>query len=457
MTTISAHYHPVTELKDRWTDIFRVDTLVHLGVMTSITAATFQGYLKDRMGGPIPYALSEVAFIGAVALWFAALSVRRVPIRGPGLVPMVLLVVIVIPVLYLLHPGTPLVIELAGLRAWAEFPVAALLALTIIRSHGQLRAYLGLILALCAITAVYGIVQYQSGVEMALVTELAQLRHGSTVLYSVGDGVVDFRAFSTFTFPAPFAGMMVFGILIAAGAALSPARSRRVRIVCGALIPLFFLGMTVSGTRAALIVVLLGLMVLGWYRGLSVKHLAIVPLLLIAFHFATVLTAGKIVERYTSLVLHEGELWSYLSQPAIIAARALVENPVGTGLGRTGVGVPFFIVSSMPEGYFVFSDGDIGRAAVEMGIVGLAVLAAIVFGIVPTIARATSVLIRTKADDLALGIGPLLISSGVLILIGSPLSTAPHGIIWWFLAGALFKVAMEHSDHGRGASEKFAG
>ncbi len=459
VTSISAHYHSVIELKDHWTDIFRRDTPVHLAIMTSIAAATFQGYLKDRFGGPVPYALADLAFVAAAAFWFGALAVRRTPIRGPGWVPVVLVGVIGVPVLFLLHPGTPLVVELAGLRAWAEFPVAALIALTVIRNRGQLRAYVGLILLLCAITALYGIWQYRAGVEVALgVSNLAQVRHGSTVLYAVDSGTIDFRAFSTFTFPAPFAGMMVFGILLAAGAALSPNRTKRQRALCGLLIPLLFVGMTVSGTRAALIVLLLGLMLLGWYRGLNVKQLALIPLLLVAFHIGTVVTAGKIVERYTTVVLQEGELWSYLSQPVLIAGRALADNPVGLGLGRTGVGVPFAIVQRMGTDYFVFSDGDIGRAAVEMGFLGLALLASIVLGIIPQVARATRVLVRTRADDLALGVGPLLVATGVLILIGSPLSTAPHGIMWWFLAGALFKLAMMDTEQRelRGGSQEWA-
>ncbi len=451
MTSISAHYAPVSELRDRWTDIFRRDPLVHLGLMTSIAAATFQGYLKDRFGGPLPYALADMAFVGAAAFWFGSLAVRRVPIRGPGAVPMVLLGVIAVPVLFLLHPGTPLVVELAGLRAWAEFPVAALIALSVIRNRGQLRAYVGLILILCAITAVYGIWQYRVGADAALgVSALAQLRHGSTVMYWVESGTVDFRAFSTFTFPAPFAGMMVFGILLAAGVALSENRTKRQRALCGLLIPLLFVGMTVSGTRAALIVLFLGLMLLGWYRGLNAKQLGLMLVLLVAFHIGTILTAGRILERYTTLVLQEGQLWSYLLQPGLIAGQALSEHPLGLGLGRTGVGVPFAIVLSMGESYFVFSDGDIGRAAVEMGFLGLALVAAIVFGIIPYIGRATQVLVATKSDDLALGVGPLLIATGALILIGSPLSTAPHGIMWWFLTGALFKLAMVDSEKRNG-------
>src|SRR5262245_33832350 len=212
------------QLTGRWTDIFRRDALIHLAMMGSITAATFQGYLKDRIPGPLPYALADLCFIGGAAIWFGFLAIRHAPIRGPGALPMLLLTITLVPALYLLYPGSPLAIALAGLRGWSEFPVACLIALTLIKGPGQVRAYIWLILILCAVTAVYGIIQYRTGPNVVFsVGTLALERHGSSMNYYVpGSGITDFRAFSTFTYPAPFAGMMVFGILLASGIALSP-------------------------------------------------------------------------------------------------------------------------------------------------------------------------------------------------------------------------------------------
>jgi hypothetical protein len=92
--------------------------------------------------------------------------------------------------------------------------------------------------------------------------------------------------------------------------------------------------------------------------------------------------------------------------------------------------------------YFIFSDGDIGRAAVELGLLGLIVLAFIIIGLLPRILRAARVFTHAPESDLALGIGELVLSSGLVILIGSPLSTTPHAIIWWFLFGALVRLGM---------------
>lgn len=431
-------------LKNRWTDIFRADTPVHLAMMGSIALGTFQGWLKDRVGGPIPYAGADLLLIAAILYWFAGLGIRKVKISAPGNFALGVFVLVAVPILYLIEPGTPLTIEAAGLRSWAAFPICGLLALTVIRNAGQVRAYVGWILILGLVTAVYGILQFRAGPEAALsVTALAALRHGSTTFYAAtGGGPRQFRAFSTFTFPAPFAGFMVFTILLATGQALSTNRPRLQRWLSLLLIPICFVGLNVSGTRAGLLTLLLALALTAWYRGLKLRQVLLLPVLLGALYAASLLTSGQILGRYATLYLNESQLWTYAFAPLTIAARAIADNPFGLGLGRSGVGVPFAIATGMPAGYFVFSDGDAGRAAVEMGVVGLVLLALLVFVLLPFAHRAARVLRASAQDDLALGIGPLVLGTGVLVLIGSPLSTAPHGVIWWFLFGALVKVAM---------------
>jgi len=438
-----------TALTGRWTDIFRADALVHITLMASIVFGVFQGYLKDRMGGPLPYALADGMFLLAALIWLGTIALRRDPIRGPGAVPAILLAVILVPTLYLLHPGTPFLIKLAGLRGWSLFPVAALMGLGVVRNSGQLRAYVGLILALCVATALYGIYQYQLGPEVVIQAgDLALQRHGATVFYSVvPGGPIEFRAFSTFTFPAPFAAFMVFGILLAAGIATSKERSRKQRLFAALLIPLFFVGMTVSGTRAALIILLAGLTVLAWYRGLSLRQMLLIPVGVIGFHAATVLTAGSAMERFRSVVLEEGLLWLYVRRPIVTAWESLWQYPFGMGLGRTGIGVPFAITIRMPQGYFVFTDGDIGRAAVELGIVGLALLALIIIALLRYTPWSMRTLRGTSADDVALGFGAVILSTAIVVLIGSPFSTIPHGVIWWFFFGAVLNLAMWPEDH----------
>jgi hypothetical protein len=435
-----------TRLTGRWTDVFRTDAMVHVALMASIVFATFQGYIKDRVAGPAGYILADGAFALAALVWFGTMALRRESIRGPGALPVLLLVIVGVPILYLIHPGTPLLVKLAGLRAWSVFPLAALIALSVVRNAGQLRAYTGLIIGLCIVTALYGIYQYTRGPEVLLdAGPLALERHGTSIYYSIG-GTQGFRAFSTFTFPGPFAGMMVFGILLAAGIVVTKVWRLRARWLAALLIPLFFAGMTVSGTRAALIVLIGGLLTLAWFRRLSLTQLLLIPVAALAVHIGTIVTAGQITERYRSVLLQEGLLWTYLTLPVRTAYNYVIEYPFGLGLGRTGVGVPFAITSRMPRDYFVFTDGDIGRAGVELGIVGIAILVLILIALFRYIPWAIKTLRQGPAQDFALGAGSLVFATALLLLIGSPFSAVPHGIIWWFFFGALIKLALLEYD-----------
>jgi hypothetical protein len=435
-------------LRDHWTDIFRADFPIHFGIMGSIATACFQGWLKDRVGGPLPYALSDGCFLFAFVWWFGTRAFRRdaMLITPRGAMLTTLLLVTLVPALYVAVPGTPLVVQLAGLRAWSLYPIGCIMALSIVRNAGQVRAYVGLILLLCVITAVYGILQYRAGPESALAGgAFAAERHGASVYYAVQGQESQFRAFSTFTFPAPFAGMMVYGMILAAGSALNSYRRLRQRVAYAALIPLLFVAMTVSGTRAALVTLALGLGVVGLLRGFKLAQVLVAIPIMAAFHLGTLITSGRAAVRFGTIFNQESHLWLYVLQPVVTAWRTLLEHPVGLGLGRTGVGVPFAIVSRMPPHYFIFSDGDIGRAAVDMGALGLVVLAFIVLGLLPLAFKATRMLLGTDEEEIGLGIGALVLSGGVIILIGSPLSSAPHGIIWWFFLGALVRLAMLRS------------
>jgi hypothetical protein len=422
--------------------------------MSCITAATFQGWMKDRIPGWLPYILADGLFLLALLLWLATVAVHREPlIRAPrrSAVPVVVLALILLPALYLLAPGTPLAVEAAGVRSWSLFPFAFLLALGVTRSPGQVRAYVGLLLLLCAVTAAYGIWQYWRGPEGALQAPLASLRHGSTVFYHVPQSnTVDFRAFSTFTYPAPFAAMMVYGMLLAIGIVTSVDRPRRQRIVAGLMLPLLFVAMSVSGTRAALVTLAAGVIVLGLLRGLSVPQLLTIPLLLGALHLATLLTAGRVLNRLTSVV-DEALLWGYVAAPVSTAAAALQDSFLGHGLGRSGVGVPYFIVADLPADFFFYGDGDLGRVTSELGVMGLVWLALLIFGVLPAAWKSARLLVRTGETDLGLGIGALILSTSLILLIGSPLSTSPHGIIWWFLLGAGVRLALDREEEPRTA------
>jgi hypothetical protein len=456
----SAHYLTAQDasagnLRNTWTDIFRSDTLVHLCLLLSIAAGCFQGYLKDRFAGPVPYLLSDGAFLAGAFFWFASLVVFRRGFEGPRRTVAVVLGLVAVPFLYLVLAAAPLPIELAGLRAWSVMPVACLIGMSVVRTPGHVRAYIGWIVLLCVVTAIYGIRQYQIGPAAALsVSDLATERRQFGVLLA-GGGRRE-RVPSLFHLHVPGALRGDDGVRDAprGGRRHLPQRGGPLARAVRAAAALFFQGMTVSGTRAGLVTLLVGLVVIARFRRLDWRVVVLTAPLLLAAHFASILTSGRAFERFSSVVVREGLLWAYVVGPVSIAWQSLQEAPFGLGLGRTGVGVPYRWAISMPKNFFVWSDGDIGRAAIEMGLVGLLLVGVILFFLLPVAYRSVRTLLDGDRDgeDVAFGVGALVLSTGGLVLIGSPLSSVPHGIVWWFLLGALIKLAMLRHDRGDAAS-----
>ncbi|MFQ6047475.1 MAG: hypothetical protein ACE5PT_14145, partial [Gemmatimonadales bacterium] len=142
------------------------------------------------------------------------------------------------------------------------------------------------------------------------------------------------------------------------------------------------------------------------------------------------------------VLAEEGLIWSRVYAPIYVGVTSLAEQPFGLGLGRSAVGVPFFMVRSYPEGFFRGADGEVGRAAVELGVFGIALLAIIAVGLIPYAARATRALRNTEAQDVALGTAALIVPTAILFLVGTPISSVPQATIWWFMLGGLLKLWM---------------
>ena len=102
-------------------------------------------------------------------------------------------------------------------------------------------------------------------------------------------------------------------------------------------------------------------------------------------------------------------------------------------------------------------DGDIARAAVQLGTFGLLLLALTLVIVIPRAARSVWTLRRTADADVALGIGAIVLSTGVMFLIGTPLSSVPQATIWWFMLGGLFKLETLHNEGASAEAESPTG
>ncbi len=420
--------------------LFRQDRAIHLTLIVTITIGFCLGYIKDHNASPLSYFLFDLGLFAALAFWLAGRIRYHAAIFPRTPLTRALIIFYITCFLYALHPDVPLLIGISAFRGWCVFSLAFLLGYDIIRSPRQVKTYLLVVVLLAVVTGLYGLYQYSAGIESAIQPdELIAERH-QYATYITPAGEIEFRIFSTFVSAGAFGAMMAYASFIALTLATSKALSGRVRfLLILAMVPMLT-SMVLTGTRAAIVMMLIGLMVFWWFKHNMRVYLGAAALLYIGIQLGIGLTEGRAADRFATLA--DPELISdRLSGPFMTGFNALIETPMGGGLGRTGHGVPFFLGGWYPQFQTVFSDGDFGRIMIEMGVVGLILLTYVLFTAIRGAIRSLRILQKSPHEDLALAIVGGAIMVGVGTLVGSPFLGIPHGMLWWFFLGAAFKLS----------------
>jgi hypothetical protein len=420
--------------------LWRRETLVHLSLTGAIVVGFILAPIKDRYPSPVSYFLFD--FLFGLALFFWATGRVR---RGRGLLPetpltKMLLVFYALCAVYAFFPGIPLWIGLSAFRGWCFFTLAYVLGYDLTRSGRQVRTYLLLVILLAALAGGYGIYQYVAGVESVIPDdELAAERHRFAT-YVTPSGEVEFRIFSTFVSAGAFGSMMAYASALALILSLSRDLSPVLRALLRAAVVPMMTSLVLTGTRAALVMVLIGVLMLWVHRRTMRAYLLALALLFIGVRLGIDLTEGRAAERFASLA-DLGLILGRISNPFLTGLQALGKAPWGHGLGRTGHGVPFFMGQWYPTFRPIFSDGDFGRIMVEMGVLGFLGLSLLLGTALRSAWRALQRLKGTPDEEVALAIvsGAFMMGSGTLI--GSPLLSIPHGMLWWFFLGAVGKLS----------------
>ncbi len=420
--------------------LWRRETLIHLSLTGAIVVGFILAPIKDRYPSPVSYFLFDLLF--GLALFFWATGRVR---RGRGLLPetpltKMLLVFYALCAVYAFFPGIPLWIGLSAFRGWCFFTLAYVLGYDLTRSGRQVRTYLLLVILLAVLAGGYGIYQYMAGVESVIPDdELAAERH-RFAMYVTPSGEVEFRIFSTFVSAGAFGSMMAYASALALILSLSRDLSPLLRTLLRAGIVPMMTSLVLTGTRAALVMVLIGMLVLWVHRRAMRVYLIALVLIFIGVRLGIDLTEGRAAERFASLA-DLGLILGRISNPLLVGIQAMREAPWGHGLGRTGHGVPFFMGQWYPTFRPIFSDGDFGRIMVEMGVLGLLGLLLLLGTALRSAWRALQRLKGTPEEEIALAIvsGAFMMGSGTLV--GSPLLSIPHGMLWWFFLGAVSKLS----------------
>ncbi len=421
--------------------LLRVDRFTHLALLVTLVIGFSLGYIKDHYHSPVSYFLFDLGLFSALFFWLATRIRQRQRLLPRTPLTRVLMMMYVVSILYVLHPEVPLLIGISAFRGWCLFSVTFLLAFDIIRSPRQVKAYLMVVIALAVLASFYGLYQYTAGIENVLnEEEMAVERHLYTT-YATTTGEVEFRIFSTFVSAGAFGDMMAYASFLAL--TLSVSKSLRVRhrvLLVLAMLPMLTC-LVLTGTRAALAMMVAGLVVLWWHKRNIRVYIIAMALIYIGIQLGIGLTEGRAADRFATLA-DPDLLIERLSAPFATGFQHLMEWPLGRGLGRTGHGVPFFLVGRYPHFRMVFSDGDFGRIMVEMGVVGLLLLTYVLLTALRGAFRTLYVLQDSPHEEIALAIVGGAIMIGIGTLVGSPFLSIPQGMLWWFFLGAVFKMAV---------------
>lgn len=428
-----------------WRDLFAQDRLAHSALIGTIFIGFFIAYIKDRYPVPLSYFLFDIGLGVTLLFWLMGtdrLSHLRLP-RTPLTLPLLLFYLVCF--VYIFFPNVPLLVSLSAFRGWCVSSLAFFIGYDLIKSERHVEFYLRLVILLGMIAGAYGIYQYAAGIESVLSDDVIASQRHQFATYVTEEGELEFRIFSTFVSAGAFGTMMSYTSFIALALAISDKISTRQKVLLGLAILPMLTSLVLTGTRAALLMMLIGVVILYWYKRYFRIYVTVMILIMIGVQLGISLTEGRAASRFASLT-NLDVLIGRLSNPFITGWESLMQAPFGHGLGVTGHGVPFYLLQRYPELQLIFSDGDYGRIMVEMGIVGLLLLSLIMLRAIRGGIQSLRMLRTTPSQDAALAILGSSVMVGITTLVGSPFLGIPHGLLWWFFMGALFKLHVIWTD-----------
>lgn len=346
--------------------------------------------------------------------------------------------------------GVPALVALAAFRGWCFIPLIFLLGYYLTNSLRQIEMLTYLLMALGFVTAIYGLRQSPAEIRAMMESDpYVNMRLRNSFYGATGGS--QFRVFSTFVSAAAFGGTMAFCSVFALSRMAMPGCTWKERLLLLTITGPMAYCIMLSGSRTALVMFVMALFFTGWYRKTLLQIAVPAAVVSIALVVASAMKGGAVLERFSTLL-----------NPAVVHGRMrivygpaldnLMEAPFGGGLGRSGHGVPAIMGRLVKDFDWRPVDGDLGRLAVDMGIVGLVVffLALIMGGI--TAFKMLKDLRDSSLATVALPAGSWFLISAICMPIGSPFLSIPVGPLTWFFLGSLLRLHEEYTQGPRPGS-----
>ena len=425
--------------------LFSHNRLGHFLTMLAIVIGFFHGWIKNEIRHPITTFVFDIPLLLGLIVtlmrlpqmqsWFPNCRVGK----AMGWFFAVSALYIVLPL------GVPILIGLSALRAWCFAPLIYLLGYHLTRSIRQIETYFWLLIILGAITAVYGLFQTPEEIRHRMETDPEFAQRFVNTFYGNAKGESKLRVFSTFVSAAAFGGAMAYCIMFAVSRFSVTGNSPIERGILLTLAAPMVYGIILSGSRTSLIMMASGLVYTSWYRRNILTYLVVPILIILGITLGRDTVDDDSRERFLT-ILNPDVIFGRVYIVFDPTVRALTEYPLGGGLGRSGNGIPFVLVRMAAESNFQFRgvDGEVGRLAVDMGLVGLIVYAFMMISGAIDAIRNMSKLRDTPLAVVGVPAGAMFLIALTIVFTGSPFLAIPAGPLFWFFLGALERLTQEY-------------
>lgn len=424
--------------------LFAHNQLGNLLFISAVVIGFFHGWLKLRYGsGLMTFAFDIPLLLALVATW--SKLPRMEPWIPSSRIGAALKAFVGICMLYAIVPtGVPLLAGLSAFRGWCFIPLTFALGYHLVRSVRQVEVYFWLIIILAAITAVYGMRQSPEEIRAKMAQDAEFAAKFFNTFYANSKGETKLRVFSTFVTAASFGGAMAYGVMFAVSRFSVAGNSWKERIVLLALAAPMAYGIVLSGSRTSMIMMAIGLIFTAWYRRNILQYIVIPILIVIAFK-ASQQSAGDTdsLERFGTIT-NPQNLWDRLSIVVGPMLYNLADLPFGGGLGRSGHGLPGVLSYLTQQFDWRPVDGDLGRLAVDTGILGLIMFFWLLIAGAIEAFRNMKELRDTPLAIVGVPAGAMFMIAVAIMPTGSPFLAIPTGALLWFFLGALDRLTLEY-------------
>ncbi len=419
-----------------------ISPIGNLCIVSALIIGFYHGWLKRAHPGALSTFSYDIPLIFGLAVAYKSLPARQ-SLFSNSRTSIALRFVLSLCVLYTLVPtDVPWLVKLASLRGWIFIPLIFIVGYRIISTPRQMFLFSALIVFLCISVSIYGALQDPAD-YINLESEdvgLMKTVNGST--YQKEGGGSGFRVFSSFVAPGAFSATMVFGIIIGVGHSTQPRLGFYERLFWIAGIVMSLYGVFISGSRSSIITALIGTIAIVWMRGILFKVLlAIAAFAVLGSRFLADSQAIDLDRLQSAFSLYEisGRTWIVI-YPTFLA---LLEYPLGQGVGHATHGVPVILYYLLSRFEPTMIDGEMGHAAVDLGLVGLVVyLIMIIRAVQDSIVWAKSLRGNVSESD-AIITAALWIVTVPSFVTGAPFLHVPTGAILWCYLGGLNRICDE--------------